>query len=180
MNNFNFKFVGLNKKEDATKSLVLGVILLAVGVFCLLSNTLGVKLISYAIGAILLIFAYFNLKNINERSRYQSKQEIRPYTNIQWILLICAVTLFVFPVIMPKIFSSLLGAYVLANQLILYIRNKNNPNFVFGNMSIFLMICGVILIVSPLFLANLIAKVLALGIVLFSFYLISNYNSLRK
>ncbi|EGT3730496.1 hypothetical protein ES909_15040, partial [Clostridioides difficile] len=86
--NFNIDFNNFNKKENAIKFMLMGVLLIILGLLCLTFKTLGIKLISWTFGIALLFFAYLNLKNINELKRYATKEEIKPSINIQWVLII--------------------------------------------------------------------------------------------
>ena len=70
---FNFNFEWLNKKENAYKFIFIGISLIVLGTISLIYKRLGIKIVSWTLGVCLLFLAYFNLKNINELSRYASK-----------------------------------------------------------------------------------------------------------
>ncbi|MFR3072614.1 MAG: DUF308 domain-containing protein [Paeniclostridium sp.] len=178
--NINFSFNSFNKKENANNFIILGIILLVVGTISLLFRGVGIKLLSFGLGAITLFLAYLNLKTINELKRYESKENIKPYIDKQIILLIVAILFFVFPQKVQGFFSSILGAFLVVNQLMLLIKGKNNPYIKFNGFNGFLLICGLLLIVSPLFLSGFIATFLSLILVLIGFQLLSIGNRLKK
>lgn len=178
--NVSFNFNNFNNKKNANNFIILGVLLLVVGTISLLFRNVGIKLLSYGLGAITLFLAYLNLKTINELKRYESKDKIRPYINKQILLLIVAILFLVFPQKVQGFFSSILGAYLVATQIMLLIKSKNNAYIRFSGFNGFLLICGLILIISPLFLSGFIATSLALIIVLIGFQLLSTGNKLKK
>ncbi|MGL5756863.1 MAG: DUF308 domain-containing protein [Paraclostridium sp.] len=178
--NINFNFNNFNQKKNANNFIMLGILLLVVGTVSLLFKNLGIKLLSFGLGAIALFLAYLNLKVINELKRYESKEKVTPYVTREIILIAIAILFFVFPQQIQGFFSSILGAYLVANQIIFLIKSKNNPYIKFNSFNLFLLICGLILVVSPLFLSGFIATFLALILVLVGFQLLSTGNRLKK
>lgn len=178
--NINFNFNNFNQKKNANNFIMSGVLLLIVGTISLLFRSLGIKLLSFGLGAICLFLAYLNLKTINELKRYESKQTIRPYINIQVILIVVAILFFVFPQKIQGFFSSIFGAYLLVNQIMIFFNSRKNPYLRFNGFNGFLLICGLILIISPLFLSAFIATFLSLILVLIGFQLLSTGNKLKK
>lgn len=178
--NINFSFNNWNKKENANNFLILGILFLIIGTLSLIFKNLGIKLLSFGLGAICLYLAYLNLKVINELRRYESKEKIKPYTNRQIILIIFALLFFIFPTIIQGLFSSILGAYLLVIQIITFINSKKSPYVNFNGFNGFLLICGLILIMSPLFLSSFIATFLSLIFVFLGFQLLSTGNNLKK
>ena len=149
---FNINLDGLNKKENSTKFITLGLILIVLGALSLLSKGFGIKLVSWILGLSLLFVAYLNLKNINELSRYTPKEELKPYKQSQTILLILVVLLFLFPTKIQGFISSVIGAYLLVNQLLKFITNKNNPYFRFGLWNVVVIFFGITSIFLPLYI----------------------------
>lgn len=177
---FSFNFDTLNKKENSTKFLIMGYLLVALGVFSFIYKGLGIKLVSWTLAIALLFIAYLNLKNINELKRYASKEEISPYTRSQFILLIAVVLLFLFPEKIQSMVSFIGGAYIIFSQITKIVSNKNNPYYSFGFGSILMLLVGLTLIMSPLFLSRFIVSILSLIIVLIGFQLISTGNRLKS
>ncbi|WP_227839556.1 DUF308 domain-containing protein [Clostridioides sp. ZZV15-6597] len=178
--NFNINFDNFNKKENATKFMIMGVLLVILGFLCLTFKTLGIKLISWTFGVALLFFAYLNLKNINELKRYATKEEIKPSTNVQWILIVTCILLFVFPQKIQSIFSLLLGFYLIFNQLVVFVNSKNNPYSKFTTWNIVKTLFGICLILSPLFLSRFIVLIMSFFIILFGLALFFSGNKSRK
>ena len=176
----NINFNSFNKKENANNFIILGILFLLVGTLSLIFKNLGIKLLSFGLGAICLYLAYLNLKVINELRRYETKDRIRPYTNRQIILIIVALLFFIFPTVIQGFFSSILGAYLLVIQIITFINSRKSPYVSFNGFNGFLLICGLILIMSPLFLSGFIATFVSLIFVLIGFQLLSTGNNLRK
>lgn len=177
---FNFNFTSLNKKENASKFTIIGSILLILGVLSFFNKTIGIKLISWALGIILLFIAYLNLKNINELKRYASKEEIAPHQRMQIFLLVGVVLLFLFPQKIQGFISSIFGIYLVTNQLIKIVNSKSNPYYRFGFWNIVEFIIGLTLIVSPLFLSRFIASILSVVIISIGLYLISTGSRLKN
>ncbi|WP_042273026.1 DUF308 domain-containing protein [Faecalimicrobium dakarense] len=176
---FNINFDNMFKKENSTKFVLMGVLLLGLGAFSFFNKHIGIKITSMALSIVLLFFAYLNLKNINELRRYASKEEIRPFTNLQIILLVSAVILFLFPEKIQVLISSIAGAYIIFSQVKRIIINKNNPYYRFGAFNILTLLFGFTLILSPLFLSRFIVSILSILIMLIGSYLISMGNRLK-
>jgi len=177
---FNINLNNIYKKENSTKFIVIGFLLLILGVVSFLYKGLGIKLVSWSLGIALLFLAYLNLKNINELRRYASKSEITPFIRLQFIILITAVLLFLFPQRIQGFISSLFGLYLIFTQIANIIKERNNPYYKFGSLNIFMLLIGITLVVSPLFLSNFIASILSILIILIGSYLLSTGNKLKK
>ena len=176
---FNINFNNIYKKENSTKFIIIGFLLLILGVISFLYKGLGIKLVSWSFGIALLFLAYLNLKNINELRRYASKSEISPFTRLQFIILVSAVLLFLFPQRIQGFISSLCGLYLIFTQINKMIKQRSNPYYRFGASNLFLLLIGITLVVSPLFLSNFIASILSVVIILIGSYLLSTGNKLN-
>ncbi|WP_394861896.1 DUF308 domain-containing protein [Paraclostridium bifermentans] len=176
----NFNFNNFNQKENANNFIMMGILLLLIGTLSLLFKNLGIKVLSFGLGAVCLFLAYLNLKTINELKRYESKETLKPYKNREIILIIVALLFFIFPQQIQGFFSSILGAYLLVTQIIAFFNSRKNPYVKFNGFNGFLLICGLILILSPLFLSGFIATFLSLIFVLIGFQLLSTGNKLKK
>lgn len=177
---FNINFNNIYKKENSTKFITIGFLLLILGVVSFLYKGLGIKLVSWSFGIALLFLAYLNLKNINELRRYASKSEISPFTRLQFIILVSAVLLFLFPQRIQGFISSLCGLYLIFTQINKIIKQRSNPYYRFGASNLFLLLIGITLVVSPLFLSNFIASILSVIIILIGSYLLSTGNKLKQ
>ncbi len=139
--NVSFNFNNFNKRENANNFIILGVLLLVVGTISLLFRNIGIKLLSYGLGTITLFLAYLNLKVINELKRYESKDKIKPYINKQILLILVAILFLLFPQKIQGFFSSILGAYLVVNQLMILIKSRNNAYIKFSGFNGILLIC---------------------------------------
>ncbi len=175
-----FKFIDFNKKENAKKFTLVGALLLVLGSISLLFRHVGITLVSFSIGLICLVLAYFNLKTINELRRYETKAAIRPYIIRQSILIIGALLFFIFPQQIQGLLSSIVGAFLVVNQVIKLISTKKNPYQSFTVFNGFLLMLGLALILSPLFLSSFIASFIALILVAIGFSLLSTGNKLKR
>lgn len=177
---FSYNFDSLNKKENYTKFLVMGYTLIVLGIFSFIYKSLGIKLVSWTLAIALLFIAYLNLKNINELRRYASKEEISPYTRTQFIILFVVLLLFLFPEKIQGFVSFLGGGYIIVSQLLKILNNKNNPYYRFGFSSIFTILIGFTLILSPLFLSRFIVSIISLIVILIGLSLVSAGNNLKS
>ena len=176
---FNINFDGVNKKENATKCISIGLVLIVLGTLSLLYKNLGIKIVSWLLGLSLLFIAYLNLKNINELSRYASKEELKPHKRNQAIILFFVVLLFIFPTKIQGFISSVIGAYLVVNQLLKIAASKNNPYFRFGLSNIFAFLFGITLIISPLFLSKFISSIMSFIVIIIGLNLFTMGNRLR-
>lgn len=176
---FNINFNSIYKKENSAKFTVIGILLLALGFISFFYKGIGIKLVSWSLGVVLLFLAYLNLKNINELRRYAPKNEIAPFTRLQFIILFIAILLFIFPQRIQGLISSLFGAYLIINQIIKILKVRNNPYYKFGAVDVFMLLFGFTLVFSPLFLSKFIASMLSLLIILIGSYLLSTGNKLK-
>ncbi|HSQ88842.1 hypothetical protein [Romboutsia sp.] len=167
------------KKENSTKLIIMGTLLLALGILSFLYEGIGIKIVSWTLAVVLLFIAYLNLKNINELKRYATKTEIAPFTSIQFILLFCAILLTLFPNKIQGLISSILGIYYIYSQLLRILKSRNNPYYKLGFGSIFKLIFWFVLVLSPFFLSRFIASILSLLIILLGVHLLSTGNRLK-
>lgn len=177
---FSFNFDSLNKRENANKFLVIGYLLVGLGVFSFIYKGAGIKLVSWILAIALLFVAYLNLKNINELRRYASKSEIAPYTRAQLIIFVVVILLFLFPVKIQSVLSFFGGAYIIFTQVSKFIGSRNNPYSRFGFGSMLMLIIGLTLVFSPLFLSRFIVSIISLIIVIIGFQLISYGNRFKS
>ena len=175
-----FKFIDFNKKENANKFILVGALLLVLGTISLLFRHVGITLVSFSIGLICLVLAYFNLKTINELRRYETKTVIRPYIIRQSMLIIAALIFFIFPQQVQGFLSSIAGAFLVVNQILTLISSRKNPYKSITVFNGFLLVVGLALILSPLFLSSFIASFIALILVMIGFSLLSRGNKLKR
>ncbi|MGL5330379.1 MAG: DUF308 domain-containing protein [Peptostreptococcaceae bacterium] len=176
---FNVNFNNFYKKENSTKFILMGALLIALGVLSFLYKSLGIKIVSWTFAVLLLFMAYLNLKEINELKRYASSDEIAPFTKMQFVFLIGSALLFLFPNKVQGFISFSIGVYLIVSKLLEILNNRNNPYYKLSFGKIFKLILGFTLVFSPLFLSKFIASILSLLIILLGVNLLSTGNKLK-
>lgn len=176
---FNLNFDSFCNKENVSKLRFIGILLVILGTFSFLYKGFGVKIVSWTLAVSLLFLAYLNLKNINELKRYATKEEISPFSRVQFFLLAGVIFLFIFPNKIQGIFSSFLGLYIVYSQLSKLFKVRNIPCFRFTIWNVFALIFGFTLVFSPFFLSNFIASILSLLIIFLGVNLLSIGNKLK-
>lgn len=177
---FNIKLDNIYKKENSTKFLVMGILLLSLGILSFLYKGIGIKIVSWTLAMTLLFAAYLNLKNINELKRYAPKNEITPFIRMQFIFLVGAILLILFPNKIQGFISSLFGIYFIFTQLLRMLKGRKNPYYKLGFWSIFELILGFTLVFSPFFLSKFIASILSILIILLGAHLLSTGKKLKR
>ena len=178
---FNINFDNIYKKENQSKFMIMGLLLLCLGAYSFFNKYVGIKIISFSISMLLIFFSYLNYKNnIVELKRYASNKEIRHFRLLQISLIGGAILLFIFPEKIQIFISSLIGVYIILKQIINIISNKNNPYYKFGFFNIIAFLFGFTLVVSPLILSKFIVSILSILVMLIGSYLISVSNKLRR
>lgn len=176
---FNLNIDNFYKKENSFKFIIMGILFLTLGMLSFLYKNLGVKIVSWTLAIALLFLAYLNLKNINELKRYAPKDEIAPFTRIQFLLFIGALLLLLFPNKIQGLISSIFGLYFLFSQFSKIFKEKNNPYYRFSIWNLLGLLLGFTLIFSPFFLSNFIASILSLLIILLGINLLSIGNRIK-
>ncbi|WP_101772822.1 DUF308 domain-containing protein [Peptostreptococcus faecalis] len=175
--NYNFFIQEINNKKKYRNLIILGVILLAIGVYCLSKKTVGVSIFSWGIAIAFLYGGWISLKQLNELSRYESKSEInraRAYTIMFFAM---AILLFVFPKTVNMILSIGLGIYILYQEAVKYLAMKNYFGSYFDTWAVIKLIMGVIMIISPLFLSRFLVSILSVIAIIFGmFFLMTGIN----
>lgn len=160
-------FNNFYKKENSTKLIILGVILLAVGVNCISRKTMGINVFSWGMGIALLYVAWLCLKEVNELRRYATKKEVNKYRIIGVGSLIIAILLFAFPLYVNMALSVVFGIYILYYEISGYLRNRRYAYYRFGTWKILKIVIGILLIVSPLFLSRFMVTILSAITIIF-------------
>lgn len=177
---FYFDFNSYNKKEYANKFIISGSVLLTIGLSAFFFKNLGVRLISYGVSFLFLFLSYLNLVNINDRKRYQSKKEVRPYELMQIFLIFVAFLFLIFPEKIQGMISVFFGVFTILKVLGEFLLNKNNLYYRFNFSKIFSVITGFVLIISPLFLSKFIVSMMAFIISLIGINVLFLGTRMRK
>ena len=96
------------------------------------------------------------------------------------MLIIAALIFFIFPQQIQGFLSSIAGAFLVVNQILTLISSRKNPYKSFTVFNGFLLVVGLALILSPLFLSSFIASFIALILVMIGFSLLSTGNKFKK
>lgn len=176
----NFNLNNLYNKKNSRKLIILGVILLAVGAYCLSRKTVGVNVFSWGIAIAFLYGAWLKLKDFNELSRYADKSKIKKARNISIILFIIALLLFIFPKYINMALSIALGAYILYYEMSRYLRNRRYSTYYFGTWNMLKIVIAVLLIVSPLFLTKFLVSILSFIAIIFGINFMTTGIKLRN
>ncbi|MEG0465589.1 MAG: DUF308 domain-containing protein [Peptostreptococcus sp.] len=160
--------------------IILGVILLAVGAYCLSKKTIGVNVFSWGIGIAFLYGAWLKLKDFNELNRYADKVEVKRARNTSIILFVIALLLFIFPKYVNMALSIALGAYILYYEMSRYLKNRRYSTYYFGAWNIIKVVIGVLLILSPLFLTKFLVSILSFIAIIFGINFMTTGIKLRN
>jgi hypothetical protein len=162
---FNFNFDSFHRKENSLKFFLISFLLIGLGLYCLIYTRNAIKFVSWSFAVVLLFVAYFNLKNINELSRYAPKEEIRPYKQIQAIILFTCLLLFLFPIELQKFIYLALGIFLLIFNIKKNVIVESKYSYVLTGGTLYALIFSVFLIIFPLFFSKLITIIVSLLII---------------
>lgn len=170
---YNFNFSNLFDKKNGKKFIILGVILLAIGTYCITKKNVGINIFSWGIGIAFVYGAWLSLRRLNELSRYADKNEIFKARLNCIGLFIIAILLFIFPKYVNIVLSVLLGVFLVYREIVTYISYKRFSRMYFGTANLVKLLIGIALIVSPLFLSRFLVSILSSIVVIFGIYFIS-------
>lgn len=176
----NFNLNNLYNEKNSRKLIILGVILLSVGAYCLSRKTVGVSVFSWGIGIAFLYGAWLKLKEFNELNRYADRSEVKRARNSGIILLIIALLLFMFPKHVNMALSIALGVYTLFYEVFRYLRNRKYSTYYFGAWNIIKLVIAVFLIISPLFLTKFLVGILSFISIIFGINFMTTGIKLRN
>ncbi|WAW14002.1 DUF308 domain-containing protein [Peptostreptococcus equinus] len=167
----NFNINSLFTKKNSTKLIILGVILLAIGSYCTTKRIVAINIFSWGMALAFLFAAFLALKEYNSLRPYASKKEVNKFRNLTITLVIIALMLIIFPKYMNMFMSMLIGSYIIVNQSIKYFKQSKYYRRI--TLAFLLKILlGVLLIISPLFLANFLVSILSTISIIFGVYFI--------
>lgn len=170
---YNFNFKNLFDNNNGRKFIVLGVSLLAIGIYCMSRKSIGINVFSWGLGLIFVYASWISLKSLNELTRYADKKEInRARLNCIGFVLI-ALFLFVFPKVMNIVLSIALGVFLIYRELMNYSNYRRFSGNYFGASNIVKFVIGITLILSPLLLSRFLVNILSAIVIIFGIYFIS-------
>lgn len=147
---YTFNSNNFYDKKNSRKLIVLGVILLAVGAYCISRRYAGIQIFSWGMGIVSLYASWLCLKEMNELRRYAERKKVRRMRMYCLGFLLLTILLFVFPTWTNLVLSIALGIYLIIRE----IQNRKNLN-------VFKLVLGIILVISPLFLTSFLVSILS-------------------
>lgn len=171
---YSFNFSNMFDKKNGKKLVILGVIMLAIGVYCLTKKSVGIKVFSWGLSIIFLYGAWLNLKSLNELTRYASKIEIRNARFNLLVYFIIALLLLVFPKYINMLLSTVLGVYLIYKEILIFLGHKRYGVSRYSIWNVLKLFIGVLLIVSPLYLSKFLVSILSIIIIIFGINFITN------
>lgn len=168
----NFNFSGIFDSKNSKKFIVLGVILLAIGTYCISRKNIGINVFSWGMGIAFLYGAWLSLKNLNELTRYSDKKEINKARMKCMGLFVTAILLFIFPKQVNTLLSISIGLFLLVRELQNYMNYRRFSTVYFSTSNVLKLLVGILLIVSPLFLSRFLVSILSGIVIIFGVYFI--------
>lgn len=159
-------------RKNSKKFIILGVILLAVGFYCISRKNISINIFSYGLALVFLYGSWLSLKEINELGRYASKGDINKARISLFSLFIIAVFLILFPKTVNSIISILIGIYLIYNVVSRYIKNRRYDFYYLSAFELIKFIIGVVMIASPLFLSKFLIGIFSTLTIIFGVYFI--------
>lgn len=167
---FYLNFNDFYDEKNAKKLVVLGVILLSIGFYCITRKYIGIKIFSWGLSLVFLYGAWISLKKVNELSRYASSKEINMARLNLAAYLAITILLIIFPKYVNMFLSVVLGSIIVYRQLsYLFQLRAYAGNSYFSMWNVIKLFMGVALIVSPLFLSKFLVSILSFIAILFGF-----------
>lgn len=167
----NFNIPNLFSEKNSKKLIILGVILLAIGSYCTTRRIAAINVFSWGVSILFLFAAFLSLKEYNSLRPFADKKQVNKYRNISLVLLSIAILLIVFPKYMNMFMSIMIGSFIVVDQIIKYFK-QNKYYRKLGLGLAFKIFMGIIMIVSPLFLANFLVSILSTIAIIFGVYFI--------
>ena len=149
-------FVNFYDKKNYKKLIILGVILLSIGFYCISRKSVGINIFSWGIALCFLYAAWLAFKEVNDLMRLRSLT-----------FLVIAVLLFIFPRQVNMLLSILLGIYLLYKEVRYFMKCRKYAGYTFGTWDIIKLILGLMLIISPLFFTKFLVSVLSFIAIVF-------------
>ena len=136
-------FLNFYDKKNYKKLIILGVILLSIGFYCISRKSVGINIFSWGIALCFLYATWLAFKEVNELNKYAVKSQVN------------------------MILSILLGIYLLYKEIRYFLKCRNYAGYSFGTWDIIKVILGLMLIISPLFFTRFLVSVLSFIAIVF-------------
>ncbi len=169
----NFNIKEIYNSKNGRSFIILGVILLAIGVSCLSKKSVGINVFSWGISLAFLYGAWVNYKVYRGLNRFSNKTEKNRSIFYIVAFIAIALLLLLFPEVVNVFLSVLIGVFLLYKQLIRFLKFRRYEGYLFGVWDIIKILLGIMLIVSPLFLARSLVSILSIITIIFGIYFLS-------
>src|SRR3712207_1579814 len=170
---FNFNLNDFYRNKDGKKIIVLGVSLIAVGIYCSTRRHMFIKIFSWGISLVFFYGAWLSLKELNQLTKYASRTEIKKQRLHLLGFLLMAILLIVFPKWINIVISMVLGVLIVSRQVSKCLNYRKYKIVHYGAMDMIIFLVGLMMIVSPLFLSRFIVGILSGIGILFGIYFLS-------
>ena len=160
-------FVNFYDKKNYKKLIILGVILLSIGFYCISRKSVGINIFSWGIALCFLYAAWLAFKEVNDLNKYAPKNQVNLMRLRSLTFLVLAVLLFIFPRQVNMILLILLGIYLLYKEARYFMKCRKYAGYTFGTWDIIKLILGLMLIISPLFFTKFLVSVLSFIAIVF-------------
>lgn len=158
---FNINFMDIYDRKNYKKLIILGVILLSIGFYCISRKSVGINIFSWGIALCFLYGAWLAFKEVNELNKYAPRSQVNKMRIRCLAFFVVALLLFAFPKQVNMVLSILLGAYVIYIEVKYYMSSRKYVGYTFGTWNIVKLILGILLIISPLFLTKFLVSILS-------------------
>lgn len=170
---FNYNLNDFYKNKDGKKIIILGVTLLAVGIYCSTRKYMGINIFSWGLSLVFFYGAWLALKELNQLTKYAAKSDIRKQRYYLYGCLLMAILLIIWPKWVNMVASIVLGILLLSIQIKKYLDYKRHMLPYYGLTDLVKLLVGLMLIMSPLFLSKFIVGILSFIAILVGVYFIS-------
>lgn len=170
---FNFNLNDFLKNKDGKKIIIMGVTLLAVGIYCSTRRNMGINIFSWGLSLVFFYGAWLSLKELNQLTKYAAKSDIRRQRYYLYSCLAIAILLIVWPKWVNMVASIVLGLLLLSIQIKKYLDYRRHRLPYYGLGDLVKLLVGLMLIMSPLFLSKFIVSILSFIAILIGIYFIN-------
>ena len=160
-------FLNFYDKKNYKKLIIMGVILISIGFYCISRKSVGINIFSWGIALCFLYATWLAFKEVNELNKYAVKSQVNMMRLRCLGFLVMSILLFVFPRQVNMILSILLGIYLLYKEIRYFLKCRNYAGYSFGTWDIIKVILGLMLIISPLFFTRFLVSVLSFIAIVF-------------
>ena len=169
----NSIFFDFYDRNNYKKFVVLGVILLSIGFYCIFRKSVGINILSWGLALCFLYAGWLAFKEVNELNKYAQRSQVNLMRLRFLIFLVIALLLFIFPREVNMFISITTGLFLLFRELRTYLYSKKYASYNFTLWNIIKIILAILLIISPLFFTRFLVTILSFIAIVFGINFIS-------